>query len=175
MKTLSSRTGIAEIKALAQQGNADAQYKLGWALCCGDTAEEDFDRAMYWFLQAALQGHPKGLWKVGNKFEEDDPKQAIVWYQKSAEAGYSAAQWWLGVKYRQVEGVEQDNRQALYWFQKVAEQDDAAACESLGRMYEAGEGVEQNWQQAASWYKRAAYCYRVECHDVSSCLHSATD
>lgn len=146
---------IEEVKIFAEQGNVNAQYKLGWAFFSGESVEEDADLALHWFRKAAMQGHPKkGLWRVGcNCLDE---KLALIWYRKSAEAGYAFAQWWLGVKYQMGEGIKQDNQQALHWFQKAAEQDEAAACESLGQLYECGYCVEQNWQQSAYWYSKAA-------------------
>ncbi len=164
---------LANIKVLAEQGDADAQYALGYVLFCSAVTDEDCDLMKFWFRKAAMQGHPKGLWRVGHEYDVADPEQAAIWYRKSAEAGCAIAQWWLGVKYQRGEGVEQDNEQALYWHQKAAEQNDASACYALGKMYEAGEGVEQNWQQAASWYERAAYGYCGESHDKSSYLDDA--
>ncbi|OGQ55581.1 MAG: hypothetical protein A3J24_07245 [Deltaproteobacteria bacterium RIFCSPLOWO2_02_FULL_53_8] len=164
---------LANIKALAEQGNANAQYALAYVLSCSAVTDEDCDLMKSWYRKAATQGHPKGLWKVGHEYEVADPEQAVIWYRKSAEAGCANAQWWLGVKYQWGEGVEQDNEQALYWYRKAAEQDEAYACYALGKMHEAGEGVEQNWQQATYWYKRAADGHRDECHDMSSYLHDA--
>ncbi len=165
MKRAFINRDVEHLKILAEQGDAGAQYQLGYALSCGESAEEDCKLAMYWFMQAALQGHPKGLWKVGCSYEHEHPKQAVIWYRKSAEAGYSAAQWWLGVKYQRGEGVEQDIQQALYWHQKAAEQGEACACESLGKMYETGECVEQDLQQSACWYKEAAIRYSSLLHE----------
>lgn len=164
---------LADIKALAEQGDANAQYELGYVLSCSAVTEEDCDLMMSWYQKAAMQGHPRGLWKVGGRYEMDDHEQAIIWYRKSAEAGYSAAMWWLGVKYERGEGIEPDNEQALYWYKKAAEQGEACACKTLGKLYEGGEYVEQDWPQSTYWYKRAAKMYSVENRAWSSYLDEA--
>lgn len=159
------------VKALAEQGGADAQYEYGWRLFCVDSLEENCQLALHWFRKAAEQGHPKGLWRVGASYEMVDDKQAIYWYRRSAEAGYSVAQWWLGVKYQRGEGVAKDYKQAFSWYKRAAEGGDAAASRELGAMFENGEGVEQDWKQSAYWYKIASTGYydlwRDKCSNVS--------
>lgn len=144
---------------LAEQGDSNAQYEYGWALCCDNSVEKNWSLALYWFKKAAAQGHPKGLWKVGTCYEGVDDEHAVYWYEKSAEAGYPVAQWWLGIKYQRGEGVAQDYVQAIYWHKKAAETGDASSCLALGEIYEIGEGAEQDWQQSAYWYKCAANRY----------------
>lgn len=156
MKKRNRKPSIDEIKILAEKGNADAQYDLGWAFFSGESVKMDGDLALHWFQKSAIQGHPKGMWKVGCSFEGKDMEQAVCWYQKSADAGCSAAQWWLGVKYYRGEGVKKDIQLALHWFHKAAEQNDAFACQELGRVYAQGEYVDQNWEHSSYWYKKAA-------------------
>lgn len=148
------------IKALAEQGSADAQYEYGWRLICDDSSQENCHIARDWFRKAAEQEHPKALWRMGTSFEMVDDAQAIYWYRRSAEAGHPIAQWWLGVKYQSGNGVIKDAQQAFFWFKRAAERGDADACRELGAIFEKGEGIEQDWQQAALWYKLASakYC-----------------
>ena len=153
---------VSAIQALAEQGDADAQYKYGWELCNADLPKKDWGLPMHWFRKAAEQGHPKGLWKVGGSFEQIDNEQAVYWYRKSAEAGYPTAQWWLGVKYLIGDGVAQDYEQAYFWFKVAAEGGDPDASRELGAMCEIGEGVAQNWQHSSFWYKIAA----IQCSDL---------
>jgi len=156
MKKSNNKPSIDEIKILAEKGDADAQYDLGWAFFSGESVKMDGDLARHWFQKSAMQGHPKGMWRVGGSFEVTDIEQAICWYRKSADAGFPYAQWWLGVKYYRGEGVEQDIQHALHWFNKAAEQNEAVACKELGRLYECGECVDQDWQLSSYWYKKAA-------------------
>lgn len=41
----------------AQAGNIEAQYQLGNSYCCGDSGFWDTKQAVYWWCQAAKQGH----------------------------------------------------------------------------------------------------------------------
>ena len=160
MTICNSKPSIAEIKALAEQGDAEAQYKLGYVFFSDESEElagENAEISMHWFRKAAMQGHPKGMWRVAGSYEGRDDEQAVILYRKSAEAGCSVAQWWLGVKYLNGYGIKQDKQQALHWLQKAAEQDEESACEKLGLLYERGECVEQDWQQSAYWYSKAAH------------------
>lgn len=156
---MDNRLDLTVIKALAEQGDANAQYEYGWALCCDDSTQENRILPLYWFNKAAEQGHPKALWRIGSSYEMVDDERALYWYRKSAEAGYPIAQWWLGVKYERGEGVTQDFEQAFFWYEKAAEAGDVDACRELGAMYEAGNGVKQDWQQSAYWYKNASIRY----------------
>jgi uncharacterized protein len=44
---------------LAEQGNVDAQYTLGYMLYYGQGVAQDPTAARRWFEQASKQGHPK--------------------------------------------------------------------------------------------------------------------
>ncbi|TXT21782.1 MAG: Sel1 repeat-containing protein [Gallionellaceae bacterium] len=165
---------FASIKALAEQGDAHAQYVLGYAMSCSAETEEGCEIAMSWCRKAAAQGHPVGLWKVGGMYEGVDPEQAADWYRKSAEAGYRVAQWWLGVKHQRGEGVGQNHELALHWFRKAAAQGEATACNALGEMYETGKHVGQDWQQSAHWYRRAAEAYSTDLQNMASHLDDAS-
>lgn len=156
---MDNKSDMVAVKALAEQGDANAQYEYGWVLCCDNSAEENWDLSLYWFKKAAVQCHPKALWRIGSSYEMVNNEQAVHWYRKSAEAGYPVAQWWLGVKFQRGEGVAQDYRQAFFWCKKAAEAGDVDACRELGAMYEKGDGVEQNWQKSTYWYKNAAIQY----------------
>lgn len=53
---------ITELKKLAEQGDADAQYEFGVYF----DNEENFDEAFRWYLLAAKQGHVKAQYAVGD-------------------------------------------------------------------------------------------------------------
>lgn len=162
MKKSKMEANLDKVRMLAEQGDADAQYDLGWAYFSGELVKSNGDLALHWFKKAAMQGHPGGMWRVGSSYEMKDDEQAVSWYRKAAEAGHPHAQWWLGVKYYRGEGVEQDIQLALYWFNKAAELNEAAACKQLGWLYECGECVDQDWQLSSHWYKKAADSYFEE-------------
>ena len=49
--------GFAEIRSAAEQGDADAQYKLGFCYLNGDGVPSDPAEGMRWWRKAAAQGH----------------------------------------------------------------------------------------------------------------------
>ncbi|AKX55707.1 hypothetical protein AKN90_08305 [Thiopseudomonas alkaliphila] len=51
---------------LAEQGDADAQYQLGWYF--ESRPEPDLNQAIHWFEQASLQGHATAQWRLGLLF-----------------------------------------------------------------------------------------------------------
>jgi TPR repeat protein len=52
-----------EIKA-AEQGNMEAQYKLGLMYENGELVKEDIDAAIKWHRKAFEQGHKEAIYKL---------------------------------------------------------------------------------------------------------------
>ena len=50
----------------AEQGHADAQYKLGDCYYYGDGVENDKEKAVQWYRKAAEQGHAEAQYKLGD-------------------------------------------------------------------------------------------------------------
>ncbi len=80
---------LQECREAAEQGDADAQYKLG---------------LMYAVLG---EGVPQ------------DRQEAAKWFRKAAEQGDAGAQLLLGAMYREGHGVPQDYREAVKWYRKA--------------------------------------------------------
>ena len=115
------------LKALAEKGDAKAQFLLGDMYASGSLGKNDLVI-----------------------------KEAVKWYRKSDEQGYAPAQYKLGVMYRYGAGVPKNNKQKLKWYRKSAEQGYARAQFFLGTRYEFGEGVLEDDATAYAWYKIAA-------------------
>jgi|TARA_R110000824_G_scaffold366916_1_gene556032 TPR repeat protein len=81
------------VKLKAEQGNAQAQYNLG-------------------FLYEYGFGLPEGVVK--------DQKEAVKWHRLAAEQGNKHAQYHLGSKYRDGEGVIKDMVYAHMWYNLAA-------------------------------------------------------
>jgi hypothetical protein len=128
-------TALRELKPLAEQGNATAQYVLG---------------QIY-----GLNHRPDGTSYSVKDVTRDD-KTAVKWYRLAAEQGYDFAQFELGVKYMNGLGVPKDDKNAVKWFKLAAKQGNADAQFNLGWMYEKGQGVLQNNKTALKWYRLAA-------------------
>ena len=109
---------FAKTQAIAEQEDADAQYRLGFK------------------------------YYMGNKGVEQDYAKAFEWYLKSASQGNAEAQNNLGELYDKGKGVEQDSAKAFEWYLKAAEQGDAKGQFNVGAFYHKGEGIEQSDSKA---------------------------
>jgi len=157
---------VQELWLAAQQGDAEAQFKLGDALEYGKGIYRDTEEAIHWFRQAAEQGHILAKYDLSMYLNNDE---GIYWLRQLAEEGYAEAQLNLAHIYR-----ENDITQALYWLRQAAEAEDTVneltlerasypenpqnwARNELGRLYQFGkEGVIKDYEQAILWYKKAA-------------------
>jgi DnaJ domain/Sel1 repeat len=151
----------AEGNTINEQGDPDAQYKLGVRYADGQGVVKNEHTAVQWFQKAADQGfvnaqvylgvmYSKGLGVVKNE------RTAVEWYTKAAEQGLAIAQYNLGVMYDNGRGVVKNERTAMQWFQKAAEQGLAEAQYNLGNMYANGRGVIKNEHTAVQWFQKAA-------------------
>jgi uncharacterized protein YgiM (DUF1202 family) len=83
-------------KPLAEQGNAEAQYHLGWLYANGNGLRVNAERAVAWWRQAAEDGHADAQFAmglaatVGDGMERDLP-EAVGWYALAAEQGHEDA------------------------------------------------------------------------------------
>jgi TPR repeat protein len=150
-----------DIKKLAEKGDIDAQFDLGWMYLNGIGVPQDYKQAVYWFTKAAEKGHAGAQDNLGASYYNgkgvpQDYKQAAYWLTKAAEQGIAYSQNILGILYLYGKGVPQDYKQAAYWFTKAAEQGETYSQNNLGVSYLTGEGVPQDYKQAVYWFTKAA-------------------
>ena len=155
------QTAVADMRARAEAGDAEAQFRLGRMFLDGDGVSQDHVQSAAWFRKAAAQGHPKAQNNLGSAFANGlgvprDAAQAVEWYRRAAEQGEMLAQSNLGVMYSDGNGVAQDLAQAAAWYRRAADQGFAPAQFYLGTLYDSGRGVPQDPAQAAAWYRKAA-------------------
>ncbi len=129
----------------------------------GTGVEQNDTQALYWFKQAALQGHcasrERLAYMYGNgKGCRKNLSLAALWYKKSALQESSYSQYQMGYCYYIGKGIKQDYQQAIYWFRKAADRGDDDAYNSIGWMYKCGHGVEQNYSLALEWFHKSAEC-----------------
>lgn len=143
------------------QGLAGAQTELGARYADGDGVKQNFDKAVYWYRQAAEQGNARAMTNLGKLYAAgngvpNDWEQATEWFRKAAEEGDALAQFYLAASYAEGIGVEQDPEQTFYWNRKSAEQGCALGQYYLAKCYEEGFGIVQDDAQAEYWYGKAA-------------------
>jgi TPR repeat protein len=114
---------------LAQRGDAEAQTRLGLMYFNGQGVREDDDAAFDWIRRAALQGHARAQYHLGNLYafdhgvpreEKDADRMAARWYFESAQQGNADAQYALGLLFLSGKGVVQDAGEARRWFTRAA-------------------------------------------------------
>ena len=145
----------------AEQGDAKAQYGLGFMYYQGQGVPQDYGEAMRWYRKAAVQGDPTAQTALAYMYDRgqgvpQDYAEAVVWCRKAADGGDAMAQSYLGFSYAQGQGVPQDYAEAIRWYRRAANQGYANAQYSLGNMYRKGQGMPQNYAEAVRWYRGAA-------------------
>jgi TPR repeat protein len=112
---------LRQIRPLAEQGNAAAQYNLGLLYGNGQGVPKDDAQARQWYEKAAAQGRADAQVSMGILYDygrgvPQDYKKAVYWYRLSAKQGNDLAQRQLGLMYEHGDGVQQDYVQAYMWY-----------------------------------------------------------
>ena len=110
-------TPLREMKLLAQQGDAEAQYNLGAMYDEGQGVPQSDTEAAQWFRKAAERGLAEAQYNLGIGYRDgqgvaQDYGEAVMWHRKAAKQGDADALYNLGVMYLKGWGVPQDDVQA---------------------------------------------------------------
>lgn len=148
---------VEELKATANQNNAEAIMELSRRYLLGEDLECDKAKSFELLTQSAELGYTPAQVTLGAeyKYQLKNYQEAVKWFKIAADKGYAPAQHELAWCYLQGKGVEQNPEEAVKLFKKAAEQDNSSACRELARCYEEGKGVEKNPIEAAKWNKKA--------------------
>jgi hypothetical protein len=119
-------TALRRFRALAEQGNAGAQFNLGLMYSNGRGTPQNYAEASKWFGLAANQGNVGAQFGLG------------------------------GFYYFGLGGMPQNYIQASKWFRLAAEQGNEGAQLGLGTMYANGQAVPKNYVNALMWFNLAA-------------------
>lgn len=120
------------LRALAEKGHADSQYKLGIAYDEGLGISKDYTEAFKWFRLAAEQGHAHSQFRVGDMYMSGNgiaknDAEGVKWFRKAAEQGLPNAQGMLGMVYAKGQGVPQNYVLAYMWLHLATEGRQGAA------------------------------------------------
>ncbi|KAF9932792.1 hypothetical protein FBU30_007299 [Linnemannia zychae] len=170
----------------ADQGYANAQFKIGYMYHRGHGVQQDYSTAMTWYQKAADQGDADAQLNIGILYHmghgvQQDYSIAMTWNQKAADQEDTDArshfQFMIetsrvyliillyGQKsadidyklYFRGEGFQQDCSKAMIWFRKAADQ---------GHVYEKlvvdylnchSRSLKQNKSITMYWYLKAAF------------------
>lgn len=111
---------LRELKPLAEQGAAEAQFLLGNLYVDGFAVEEDLDKAFGLYRLAAEQGLSYAQLALGDAYftgqgVEENDTEAMNWYERAARQGHPQAQFNLGSMYSVGSGRPRDFVQAYMW------------------------------------------------------------
>jgi TPR repeat protein len=146
--------------ALAQEGNADEQYRLSVSYARGRGTVKDMSEAAVWCRRAAEQGHLDAMRTLAVCHENGlgvpmDSAEMVKWYRKAAEKGDAQSQFKLGAFHADGEVVEKDMEKAEYWTRKAADQGHKIAQSNMGTFIVVRRDQNRG-AEAFNWFKLSA-------------------
>ncbi len=117
-----SAADVHTLSTQAAQGNANAQYDIGWLYTIGLGVPKDHAMAQHWWEQAAALGDVRTQVALGvMDRDRQDYGQAAQWFEKAAAQGEAYAQLNLGGLHEAGQGVQQDYVHAYMWYSLAAQ------------------------------------------------------
>ena len=112
----------------AKQGDARAQYNLGWIHRVGKQVSQDYNEAVLWYRKSATQGYALAQTQLGVMNElgwgiSQSYKVAAKWYRKAADQNDTLGQLRLASLYSQGKGVAKNLKEAEKWYLRSASYD----------------------------------------------------
>lgn len=141
-------------ESLANQGDVDAQIKLGKHYF----NHKDYKESLKWYEKAAEKNNITAIKMAGrNKaIITGSCRSEVPYLLKAAELDDAPAQTTIGVYYNQGYcGFPADQQKAIEWYRKAVAKNEVMAQYNLGIQYEFGWGVKANPTIAAEWYQKA--------------------
>ncbi len=118
---------MKEWRPLAERGDDNAQYYLGFMYENGKGVPQDYAEAANWYHLAAEKGLAEAQFSLGDMYVKgkgvtQDFADAVKWYHLAAEQGDAYGQLYLGNMYAKGKGITQDYVQAHMWANLAAAQ-----------------------------------------------------
>jgi len=150
--------------ALAQQGNVEAQFNVGYLYLTKTLVEQDVDMAKKWLVEAAKQGHVDAMLLLCSELDEPQWGASLM---AAAQNGNTQAQENLvhyansncfgEMSYNEVEQLKRQWQEQIFAaYERAAQQGGEWAQFQVGTYYRSGEGVEQDREKAAYWWQQSA-------------------
>jgi len=140
---------------LAEQGDAEAQFRLGKLYVSGRGVQENYSLAEKWYRMAGEQGNADAQYGLAALLQERNKyTEATKWYKKAAAQGDRDAAFSLANIYAGGFGAPRhlfDLSKSAHWFEKAAELGFIYAAIPLSGMYADGRGVNQDIVKAHMW------------------------
>ncbi|XP_076971242.1 protein sel-1 homolog 2 isoform X4 [Tamandua tetradactyla] len=150
-------------KFLAERGDVQIQVSLGQLHLIGRKGlDQDYYKALYYFLKAAKAGSANAMALIGKMYLEGNaaaPQNnatAFKYFSMAASKGNAIGLHGLGLLYFHGKGVPVNYAEALKYFQKAAEKGWPNAQFQLGFMYYSGSGVWKDYKLAFKYFYLAS-------------------
>jgi TPR repeat protein len=151
---------IKWLRKAADGGLANAQFSMG-LLYCGHMGmfQRDIEKAIQYFMKAAVQGHPQAENEIGNAYYYGSgmPKnmpEAEKWYQMAVQQGEPNAMVGLSQIYFDKGRIDE----AIQLISKSASLGNAVAMDNLAFCYMEGKGIKVDKEMAVYWLKKSVDC-----------------
>lgn len=155
--------GPAWYRIAAEDGNAEAQSILAWALLTGDGCVADSVLALSWFKKSAEAGFAGAQLQLGIMYRDGigtpaDEELSSDWIQRAADAGSDEARALLDAASSAADPVGQAGpaADAIPWYRTAAEAGGPEAQCILAWACLTGDNCEQDEAMAAFWFEKSA-------------------
>jgi uncharacterized protein len=159
--------------ALANKGDAEAQYHVGMMHNNGIGTQRDIKQAFEWFKKATASNDPLGAYKLGCYYDgqgadvvASDAKEALKYKLVAAKAGYVLAQHDVALLYERQENAEE----AAKWWKMAGDQGYPKALYNLSGSYFQGKGVPKDLALAYAYYKLSNLVPKDKVNGMASIL-----
>ena len=179
------KTDFEQRKALAEKGDAEAQYAIGIMFQFGHGVQKNQKEAVKWYRKSAEQGNKNAQHLLGTMYDPSqgvlkDPVAAYAWYHIAEANGNIASKTWKANLSKKMtpqqivegqkrvrelfkkhpslapENRDKENKKKFEAAKMLAEQGGAEAQFLLATMFADGQGVPQDHQAAIKWLKKSA-------------------
>ena len=142
--------------ALANKGDAEAQYHVGMMYNNGIGTQKDPRQAFEWFQKSTASNDPLGAYKLGCYYDGQgagivatDSTEALKYKLVAAKAGYALAQHDVALLYAKQENFEE----AMKWWKLAGDQGLPNALYNLSGLYFQGKGAPKDLSLAYAYFK----------------------
>ncbi len=123
----------------AYEGDRDAQFKVGALFTNDQFQSADMEQAVYWYKQAARQGHALAQYNLGHQYlsgigVKRNEAEAMKWWLKAAEQEHPLAQFNIGRAYYLGIGLKEDHSQSKLWFRRAAKNNEPKSIDILKQL-----------------------------------------
>lgn len=159
--------------ALANKGDAEAQYHVGMMHNNGIGTRQDPRQAFEWFQKSAASNDPLGAYKLGCYYAgqfagvvTSDSNEALKYKLVAAKAGYALAQHDVALQYFRQGNPEE----ALKWWKMAGDQGHEQSLYGLSMLYSAGKGAPRDLSLSFAYFKLSKLAPKKNVNEMAATL-----